>query len=71
MVQTLTEQLHVAFKSSGMSVAELLAKSKLDLDRSSLSRKLHGEQPMRTDEAQVLASVLDATITWPPRKRAA
>lgn len=69
MVRTLTEQLNEAFERSGWSVAELLEKSNFDIDRSSLSRKLKGELRMNTDEAEVLATVLQTTIAWPPPKK--
>ena len=64
---TLTQQLNAAFEESGWSVAELLAKTGLPIDRSSLSRKLKGELRMNTDEAETIASALGVTISWPER----
>ncbi len=66
----LHEQIAAAFEKTGWSVAELLGKSGLDMDRSQLSRKLSGHQPMRTREAQVLVDTLrrngiEITIVWP------
>lgn len=65
-MRSLTEQLNEAFQRSGLSVAELLTKSGIDVDRSSLSRKLKGELRMNVDEAQALAAALDVTLVWMP-----
>lgn len=46
-----------------MSVQKLLDKSGLDIDRSSLARKLSGDLPMKTEEAEVLARVLGILVT--------
>lgn len=64
-MQTLTEQLYEAFVASGLSVAELLTQSGLDIERSSLSRKLRGELRMNTDEAEALARELKIVLVFP------
>lgn len=69
-VRTITEQLLDAFEKTGWTVAELLSRSGLDIERSSLHRKLHGEQRMNVDEAQVLATVLGLTLVWMPDAKA-
>lgn len=67
-VQTITQQLSAAFAQKGWSVQELLDRSKLPIDRSSLARKLSGELPMKVREAEVLARTLACVIVWPPRR---
>jgi len=69
-VRSLTEQLCDAFKRSGWSVAELLTKSGLDIERSSLDRKLKGELRLNVDEAQALANALGVTLVWMPGEAA-
>lgn len=64
VVLTLSEQIREAFERSEMTVAELLAKSGLDIDRSALHRRLKGETPMRTGEAEVLANALGINLVW-------
>ena len=65
-VKTLAEQLLVAFKAKEWSVPELLRRSKLECDRTSLYRKLHGQQKLSTEECERLAEVLGITIAWAP-----
>ena len=67
-VRTLSEQVREAFERSGMTVAELLEKSGLDIDRSALHRRLHDgarETPMKTSEAEALATALGIELHWP------
>ncbi len=66
----LHEQIAAVFAKTGWSVAEFLGKSGLDMDRSQLQRKLTGQAPMRTREAQALVDTLrkngvEITIAWP------
>jgi transcriptional regulator with XRE-family HTH domain len=61
-MRDVVSQLRGVFERSGMSVRTLLEKSGLDIDRSSLQRKLHGQQPLRVAEAEALASVLGVRI---------
>lgn len=68
LVYTIVDQLREAFGKSGLSLLELLAKSGLRIDRTSLARKLGDELPMKTSEAEVIARTLGVTLTW-PRKR--
>lgn len=63
-VRSMTEQLNDAFERSGLTVVELLKRSGLDIDRSSLARKLKGELRLNVDEAQTLAAVLGVTLVW-------
>lgn len=67
---TLVEQLHAAYLRSGWSMAELLRRSDLKLDRSTLRRKLIGETPMSTVECQVLAQTLGVTLVVIPESEA-
>ncbi len=71
MVRTLSEQVRDAFEKTGWSVAELLRRSGLDIDRSSLARKLSGDLPMKTGEAECLAAVLDVTLAFVPNMKPA
>jgi transcriptional regulator with XRE-family HTH domain len=70
VVRTITEQLNDALGRKGWSMQELLEKSGLSIDRSSLSRKIRGELRLNTDEAEALASALETTIVWPQKRRA-
>jgi hypothetical protein len=70
MMLTLVEQLNAAFVRSKLSVAELLSRTELDLDRSSLHRKLRGELRMNTEEAERIATVLGVTIAFAPERPA-
>lgn len=51
---------------SGISVAKLLAKSGLQMERSALQRKLSGGRPLHVSEAQALAKALGITLAWDP-----
>ena len=48
------------------SVPKLLKESRLDCDRSSLQRKLTGDQKLSTEEAEQLAEALGCTLVWVP-----
>lgn len=65
-VRTITEQLNEAFERTEWSVQVLLDKSGLEIDRTSLARKLKGELRLNVDEAQVLANVMGLTLVWVP-----
>lgn len=69
-VKTLAEQLRVAMLAKKMSVPALLKESGLDCDRTSLQRKLSGDQKLFTEEAEKLAAVLDCTLVFVPEERA-
>lgn len=69
----LHEQIAAVFEKTGWSVAEFLEKSGLDIDRSGLQRRLAGDTPMRTEEAEQLVDTLNEhgftiTIVWPAKK---
>jgi len=66
---TITEQLSAEFDRKGWSVQELLDRSGLPIDRSSLARKLTGDLPLKVSEAEVLARTLGVVIVWPQRPR--
>jgi len=53
-------------RAKGWSVPQLLKASHLEIDRSSLQRKLKGEQILSTEEAEQLAAVLGCTLVWVP-----
>lgn len=65
-VKTIAAQLREAMEGKGWSVPDLLRKSRMRCDRSSLQRKLSGAQKLSTDEAQKLARVLGCTLLWDP-----
>lgn len=72
-MKTIVEQLRETYKKTDWTMGELLQKSGLDLDRSSLRRKISGEIDMKTDEAEVLANTFrkhgfDLTLVWPSKK---
>lgn len=48
-------------------MSELLAASGLDIDRSSLSRKLRGDQPMTTEECECLCRALALKVSYQGR----
>ena len=62
--------MRAAHAEKGWSVQQLLEKSGLRIDRSSLQRKLNGDVPTTTDEWEALARALKLTLVW-PRKGAA
>lgn len=67
---SLVEQIRRAQVERGWSVQQLLDKSGLSIDRSSLQRKLAGDVPLTTEECEALAKALDITLVWPkPRRR--
>lgn len=53
-----------------MSVGKLREVTGLEIDRSSMSRKIRGVQPMSLDEADAVASVLGLRIKAVRRKAA-
>lgn len=63
-MKTLAQQLHEAMVAKGWSVPDLLRKSRMRFDRTSLLRKLNGDQKLSTDEAQKLARVLGCALVW-------
>lgn len=74
-VRTLVEQLRDAYekehRSSKMTMDDLLEKSGLDLDRSSLRRKLLDVKDpiaMKTEECEALARALDVTLVVLPEE---
>lgn len=72
-MRTLVEQLRDAYEKSGLTMEQLVDKSGLDLDRSSLRRKLLDVKdpvPMKTREAEALARALDVTLVVLPEDEA-
>ncbi len=67
-MKTLAEQLHAALKAKGWSVPQLLKETGWDIDRTSLQRKLSGDQKLSTEEAQELAEILGCTLVWVPEE---
>lgn len=73
---SLTAQLRTAFENTGWSVQELLDRSGLAIDRSSLARKLSGDLPLKVTEAEALAKAIrrgghEVVLAWPPKGHAA
>ena len=56
------EQLLAAFEASGLKLAELRKLAGLDMDETSLGRKLRGFQSLRTEEADRIAAALNRTF---------
>lgn len=69
-VRGLRNQLVDAFQKTSWSMDELLKRSKLDLDRSTLRRKMIGETKISAEECQAIAAALGITITWSSGKEA-
>lgn len=62
MARTLREQLHDAWTASGLTLREVLLLSGLEMDETSLGRKLGGSQSLRTEEAEAIANALRVRI---------
>lgn len=50
-------------KEERMTMARLLRASGLEMDRSTLHRKLHGDKPMTADEAAAIGAALRVRVT--------
>lgn len=70
MARTLHQQLHDAWEASNLTLRELLLISGLEMDETSLGRKLDGKQALRTSEAEILAHALKVKITTGREARA-
>lgn len=70
-MKPIAQQIRDAFEATGWSVQDLLDRSRLDLDRSSLARKLSGDLKMKTTEAETLARVLGVVVKAGREGRAA
>jgi len=68
-MRTIVDQLRDAFESSELSLPQLLERADIKMDRSSLCRKLAGELPLKTDEAEALAIGLGIELVWNSRRR--
>lgn len=77
MMRTIVEQLRDAYLRSGWTMEELVQRSGLHLDRSTLRRKLLVDEdskddrnvPMRTSEAEALAQALGVTLVVLPAEQ--
>lgn len=75
---TLVEQVRLAYERSGWSLAELLRRSGLPIDRSTLGRKLLGDNRkgrgrlvrLGTEECEALARALGITLVVSPSDEA-
>lgn len=65
-VKTIREQLLQAFLATGWTYDQLLSKCGLEVDVTSLFRKMKGEQTLSTTEAESLAIALCTTIAFAP-----
>lgn len=59
---TIHEQLLRAMKARGLTVGRLHKLSRLKCDRSSLQRKLHGQQGFKTEEIQKICNALNVSV---------
>lgn len=66
---SLVEQVRLAQVARGWSVQQLLDKSGLPLERSTLQRKLNGATPSTTEECEAMAKALGITLVWPKKPR--
>jgi hypothetical protein len=57
------EQIRSAWVRSGLTLPDLLRLAGLEIDSTSLGRKLSGKQMLRLDEAEALARALKTTIS--------
>lgn len=55
------------FVRSGLSLGELVKLSGLDIDSTSMGRKLRGVQPLTTAECEAVCRALNATISYQGR----
>lgn len=72
-MRTLVEQIRDAYEKSGWTMEELAKRSGLDIDRSTLRRKiLDVKDPvaMKTAEAEALAHALGVTLVVLPSEEA-
>lgn len=67
----LVAQINEARVKKDWSVARLLDEAGLDLERSTLHRKLHGDTPMTDDEVEKCARALDLVLVYRPEDEAA
>lgn len=73
-MRTLVEQIRDAYQKSGWTMEKLLEESGLDIDRSTLRRKILVDEksktdrnvPLRTSEAEALARALGVTLVVLP-----
>lgn len=66
VAKPLHEQLRAAFdgRDPRLTMTELLSMSGLEVDESSLGRKLNGKQLMRTEECEAIARALGVTVVY-------
>lgn len=69
VVRSLLEQVRDEQEAKGWSVQQLLEKSGLDLDRSTLHRKLNGDVDVKAHEIEALAKALDLGLTMARKSR--
>lgn len=65
----LVEQIRSEQLRLGWSTQQLLDRSRLSIDRSTLHRKLAGEVPTTDAECEALAGAMGFTLVWPKRRR--
>jgi hypothetical protein len=65
----LVQQIRSEQERLGLSVQELLERSGLPLERSTLQRKLTGRVPMTDVECEALANAMGLVLVWPKKKR--
>ena len=68
-MRSLIEQLRDAYEKTDWTMEELVQRSGLEIDRSTLRRKLLDVKdpvPMKTEEAEALARALDVTLVVLP-----
>ena len=71
MVMGLVEQIRSEQERLGWSTQQLLERSGLKLDRSTLHRKLTGRTPMTDGECESLANAMAYKLVYPPQRRRA
>ncbi len=62
---SILEQLNQGWRAKGWTVVQLAEKSGLQLERTTMGKKMSGNIPLKDLEIQALATCLDLTIVWP------
>lgn len=66
MMEAALKQIRDATDLRGWTIPDLLKHAKIELDQSTMSRKLSGKTPMTLGELQQLVQALQITIAFVP-----
>lgn len=62
---SILEQLNQAWRGKSWTVEELAERCGLQLERTTMGKKMKGQIPLKDTEIQALATCLEITIVWP------